>query len=88
MCFVLLYGILSETFLPAPLVPVLLLGTAGRAGHGWLLVRPAQLHLLSQVVELQEQVTAQCQEHAILQRSLQDRAAEVEVERMGAKVGV
>ncbi|XP_040852976.1 coiled-coil alpha-helical rod protein 1 isoform X2 [Ochotona curzoniae] len=47
--------------------------------------RDSVKQLKSQVVELQEQVTAQCQEHAILQRSLQDRAAEVEVERMGAK---
>ncbi|XP_062952399.1 coiled-coil alpha-helical rod protein 1 isoform X1 [Cynocephalus volans] len=41
--------------------------------------------LKGQVAELQEQVTAQSQEQAILQRSLQDKAAEVEVERMGAK---
>ncbi|OWK13108.1 CCHCR1 [Cervus elaphus hippelaphus] len=40
---------------------------------------------LSQVAELQERVETQCQEQAILQRSLQDKAAEVEVERMGAK---
>ncbi|XP_017718379.1 PREDICTED: coiled-coil alpha-helical rod protein 1 isoform X2 [Rhinopithecus bieti] len=39
---------------------------------------PAQLHLLPQVTSLQEQVTAQSQEQAILQRSLQDKAAEVE----------
>ncbi|KAB0337642.1 hypothetical protein E2I00_013484, partial [Balaenoptera physalus] len=37
------------------------------------------------VAELQEGVKTQCQEQAILQRSLQDKAAEVEVERMGAK---
>ncbi|XP_021575101.1 coiled-coil alpha-helical rod protein 1 isoform X2 [Carlito syrichta] len=41
--------------------------------------------LKGQVAKLQEQVTAQSQEQAILQRSLQDKAAEVEVERMGAK---
>ncbi|XP_023577593.1 coiled-coil alpha-helical rod protein 1 isoform X2 [Octodon degus] len=41
--------------------------------------------LRGQVAELQEQVTVQSQEQAILQRSLQDRAAEVEVERVGAK---
>ncbi|XP_017718386.1 PREDICTED: coiled-coil alpha-helical rod protein 1 isoform X9 [Rhinopithecus bieti] len=46
---------------------------------------PAQLHLLPQVTSLQEQVTAQSQEQAILQRSLQDKAAEVEVERMGSR---
>lgn len=39
------------------------------------------------MAELQEQVTAQSQEQAILQRALEDRAAEVEVERVGAKVG-
>ena len=44
--------------------------------------------LLPQVAELQEGVKTQCQEQAILQRSLQDKAAEVEVERMGAKVSV
>ncbi|XP_077854877.1 coiled-coil alpha-helical rod protein 1 isoform X5 [Macaca mulatta] len=38
-----------------------------------------------QVTSLQEQVTAQSQEQAILQRSLQDKAAEVEVERMGSR---
>lgn len=43
---------------------------------------------LPQVAELQERVESQCQEQAILQRSLQDKAAEVEVERMGAKVSV
>ncbi|ELW67844.1 Coiled-coil alpha-helical rod protein 1 [Tupaia chinensis] len=37
------------------------------------------------VAELQEQVTVQSQELAILQHSLQDRATEVEVERVGAK---
>ncbi|XP_029098409.1 coiled-coil alpha-helical rod protein 1 isoform X6 [Monodon monoceros] len=41
--------------------------------------------LKGQVAELQEGVKTQCQEQAILQRSLQDKAAEVEVERMGAK---
>ncbi|XP_040106112.1 coiled-coil alpha-helical rod protein 1 isoform X2 [Oryx dammah] len=41
--------------------------------------------LKGQVAELQERVETQCQEQAILQRSLQDKAAEVEVERMGAK---
>lgn len=41
--------------------------------------------LRGQLAELQQQVTAQSREQAILQRSLQDRAAEVEVERMGAK---
>ncbi|XP_065400281.1 coiled-coil alpha-helical rod protein 1 isoform X1 [Macaca fascicularis] len=46
---------------------------------------PAQLHLLPQVTSLQEQVTAQSQEQAILQRSLEDKAAEVEVERMGSR---
>lgn len=44
--------------------------------------------LKGQVTSLQEQVTAQSQEQAILQRSLQDKAAEVEVERMGSRVGV
>ncbi|XP_021115797.1 coiled-coil alpha-helical rod protein 1 isoform X11 [Heterocephalus glaber] len=42
--------------------------------------------LQGQVAELQEQLIAQSQERAILQRSLQDRAAEVEVERMGTQV--
>lgn len=37
------------------------------------------------MTELQEITAAQSQEQAILQRSLQDKAAEVEVERMGAK---
>ncbi|XP_072861925.1 coiled-coil alpha-helical rod protein 1 isoform X4 [Chlorocebus sabaeus] len=41
--------------------------------------------LKGQVTSLQEQVTAQSQEQAILQRSLQDKAAEVEVERMGSR---
>lgn len=45
-----------------------------------------QLLLFPQVAELQEQVTAQGQEQTILQRALQDRAAEVEVERMSTKV--
>lgn len=54
-------------------------------------LQPSALDLppfLSQVAELQERVETQCQEQAILQRSLQDKAAEVEVERMGAKVSV
>ncbi|NP_001381575.1 coiled-coil alpha-helical rod protein 1 isoform 5 [Homo sapiens] len=42
--------------------------------------------LKGQVASLQEKVTSQSQEQAILQRSLQDKAAEVEVERMGAKL--
>ncbi|XP_077854905.1 coiled-coil alpha-helical rod protein 1 isoform X11 [Macaca mulatta] len=42
--------------------------------------------LKGQVTSLQEQVTAQSQEQAILQRSLQDKAAEVEVERMGSRL--
>ncbi|XP_077619957.1 coiled-coil alpha-helical rod protein 1 isoform X3 [Crocuta crocuta] len=42
--------------------------------------------LKGQVAELQERAVAQSQEQAILQRSLQDKAAEVEVERMGAKI--
>nr|XP_045012512.1 coiled-coil alpha-helical rod protein 1 isoform X4 [Jaculus jaculus] len=41
--------------------------------------------LIRKVAELQERLTAQSQELAILQRALQDKAAEVEVERMGAK---
>ncbi|XP_036731414.2 coiled-coil alpha-helical rod protein 1 isoform X2 [Manis pentadactyla] len=41
--------------------------------------------LKGQLTELQERTAAQSQERAILQRSLQDKAAEVEVERMGAK---
>ncbi|XP_055245937.1 coiled-coil alpha-helical rod protein 1 isoform X3 [Gorilla gorilla gorilla] len=41
--------------------------------------------LKGQVASLQEKVTSQSQEQAILQQSLQDKAAEVEVERMGAK---
>ncbi|XP_042539982.1 coiled-coil alpha-helical rod protein 1 isoform X4 [Dipodomys spectabilis] len=41
--------------------------------------------LKGQVAELQEQVTVQSQEQAILEGSLRDKAAEVEVERMGAK---
>ncbi|XP_072583526.1 coiled-coil alpha-helical rod protein 1 isoform X5 [Vulpes vulpes] len=41
--------------------------------------------LKGQVAELQEGAVAQSQEQAILQRSLQDKAAEVEVERMSAK---
>ncbi|KAM8937548.1 coiled-coil alpha-helical rod protein 1 isoform 2-T2 [Lycaon pictus] len=42
-------------------------------------------HLKGQVTELQEGAVAQSQEQAILQRSLQDKAAEVEVERMSTK---
>ncbi|XP_045682213.1 coiled-coil alpha-helical rod protein 1 isoform X4 [Phyllostomus hastatus] len=42
-------------------------------------------HLKGQVAELQERTSAQSQEQAILQRSLEDKAAQVEVERMGAK---
>ncbi|XP_010641775.1 coiled-coil alpha-helical rod protein 1 [Fukomys damarensis] len=49
--------------------------------------RDSQKALQGRVAELQEQVTAQSQERAILHRCLQDRAAEVDVERMGAKVG-
>uniref|UniRef100_A0A8C6A303 Coiled-coil alpha-helical rod protein 1 n=1 Tax=Marmota marmota marmota TaxID=9994 RepID=A0A8C6A303_MARMA len=41
--------------------------------------------LKGQMAELQEKVTAQSQEQAILQRALQDKTAEVEVERTGAK---
>ncbi|XP_012886560.1 PREDICTED: coiled-coil alpha-helical rod protein 1 [Dipodomys ordii] len=41
--------------------------------------------LTRKVAELQEQVTVQSQEQAILEGSLRDKAAEVEVERMGAK---
>ncbi|XP_070275079.1 coiled-coil alpha-helical rod protein 1 isoform X1 [Myotis yumanensis] len=41
--------------------------------------------LKGQVAEFQERVAAQSQEQAILQRSLEDKAAQVEVERMGAK---
>ncbi|XP_016070298.1 PREDICTED: coiled-coil alpha-helical rod protein 1 isoform X2 [Miniopterus natalensis] len=41
--------------------------------------------LKGQVAELQERAAAQSQEQAILQRSLEDRAAQVEVERLGAK---
>ncbi|XP_012508373.1 PREDICTED: coiled-coil alpha-helical rod protein 1 isoform X1 [Propithecus coquereli] len=47
--------------------------------------RDSVKQLKGQMAELQEQVTAQSQEQAILQRSLQDKATEVEVERMGAK---
>uniref|UniRef100_A0A8C9JN95 Coiled-coil alpha-helical rod protein 1 n=1 Tax=Panthera tigris altaica TaxID=74533 RepID=A0A8C9JN95_PANTA len=47
--------------------------------------RGCREELKGQVAELQERVVAQSQEQAILQRSLQDKAAEVEVERMGAK---
>lgn len=47
-----------------------------------------RLPLLPQVAEFQERVAAQSQEQAILQRSLEDKAAQVEVERMGAKVRV
>lgn len=48
----------------------------------------ARLPLLPQVAEFQERVAAQSQEQAILQRSLEDKAAQVEVERMGAKVRI
>ncbi|XP_064139263.1 coiled-coil alpha-helical rod protein 1 isoform X1 [Loxodonta africana] len=41
--------------------------------------------LKRQVAELEERVASQSQEQAILQRSLQDKAAELEVERVGAK---
>ncbi|XP_019487417.1 PREDICTED: coiled-coil alpha-helical rod protein 1 isoform X4 [Hipposideros armiger] len=41
--------------------------------------------LKAQVAELQERAAAQSQEQAVLQRSLEDKAAEVEVERVGAK---
>uniref|UniRef100_A0A8D1XQ84 Coiled-coil alpha-helical rod protein 1 n=1 Tax=Sus scrofa TaxID=9823 RepID=A0A8D1XQ84_PIG len=41
--------------------------------------------LKGQVAELQERAETQGQERAILERSLQDKAAEVEVERMSAK---
>ncbi|XP_066110284.1 coiled-coil alpha-helical rod protein 1 isoform X2 [Saccopteryx bilineata] len=41
--------------------------------------------LKGQVAELQERAAAQSQEQAILQRSLEDRTAQVEVERIGAK---
>lgn len=41
--------------------------------------------LKGQVAELQERAVAQSQEQAILQRSLEDKAAELEVERVGAK---
>ncbi|XP_014638398.1 PREDICTED: coiled-coil alpha-helical rod protein 1 isoform X1 [Ceratotherium simum simum] len=47
--------------------------------------RGCREQLKGQVAELQERAAAQSQEQAILQRSLQDKAAEVEVERMGAK---
>uniref|UniRef100_A0A8C8YY78 Coiled-coil alpha-helical rod protein 1 n=1 Tax=Prolemur simus TaxID=1328070 RepID=A0A8C8YY78_PROSS len=47
--------------------------------------RDSVKQLKGQMAELQEQVTAQSQEQAILQRSLQDKATEVEVERIGAK---
>lgn len=40
------------------------------------------------MAELQERMATQSQQQAILQRSLEDKAAEVEVERMGAKVSV
>nr|XP_019572952.1 PREDICTED: coiled-coil alpha-helical rod protein 1 isoform X2 [Rhinolophus sinicus] len=41
--------------------------------------------LKGQVAELQERAVAQSQEQAVLQRTLEDKAAEVEVERVGAK---
>ncbi|KAF5915508.1 hypothetical protein HPG69_012669, partial [Diceros bicornis minor] len=47
--------------------------------------RGCREQLKGQVAELQERAAAQSQEQAILQRSLQDKAAEVEVERMGTK---
>lgn len=47
--------------------------------------RASVQQLKGQVAELQDRATAQSQEQAVLQRSLEDRAAEVEVERMGAK---
>lgn len=67
-----LHVVLSETWAPAPPHPV----------------PPSSCALSRQVAELQDQAVAQSQEQAILQRSLQDKAAEVEVERMGAKVCV
>nr|XP_012596599.1 coiled-coil alpha-helical rod protein 1 isoform X2 [Microcebus murinus] len=47
--------------------------------------RDSVKQLKGQMAELQEQMTTHSQEQAILQRSLQDKATEVEVERMGAK---
>ncbi|XP_063135444.1 coiled-coil alpha-helical rod protein 1 isoform X10 [Rattus norvegicus] len=47
--------------------------------------RDSTKQLRDQVAELQEQVTAQSQEQAILQRALQDKTAQVEVERMSTK---
>lgn len=47
--------------------------------------RDSVKRLRDQVAQLQEQVTTQSQEQAILQRALQDKAAEVEVERMNTK---
>ncbi|XP_052018989.1 coiled-coil alpha-helical rod protein 1 isoform X3 [Apodemus sylvaticus] len=47
--------------------------------------RDSTTQLRDQVAELQEQVTAQSQEQAILQRALQDKTAQVEVERMSTK---
>ncbi|XP_028642318.1 coiled-coil alpha-helical rod protein 1 isoform X2 [Grammomys surdaster] len=47
--------------------------------------RDSTKQLRDQVAELQEQVTAQSQEQAILQRALQDKTAQVEVERMSIK---
>lgn len=75
--FVSLCGLLSETSAPDPfpVSPLQLLG----------LDLPS---VLPQVAELQERAETQGQERAILERSLQDKAAEVEVERMSAKVSV
>lgn len=47
--------------------------------------RDSTSQLRIQVAELQEQVTSQSQEQAILQRALQDKTAQVEVERMSTK---
>ncbi|GAB1301000.1 Alpha-helical coiled-coil rod protein [Apodemus speciosus] len=47
--------------------------------------RDSTAQLRDQVAELQEQVTAQSQEQAILQRALQDKTAQVEVERKSTK---
>ncbi|XP_029387498.1 coiled-coil alpha-helical rod protein 1 isoform X3 [Mus pahari] len=47
--------------------------------------RDSTTQLRDQVAELQEQVTAQSQEQAILQRALQDKTAQVEVEQMSTK---
>lgn len=76
-----LHDVLPETLAPAPSFPV-------PPSSFPLQLCPVPHPLLPQVAELQERVVAQSQEQAILQRSLQDKAAEVEVERMGAKVCV